>query len=281
MEVIQDSSSIRIELQSLPGSVTLVRAMLSAIGERFELDPELTDDVKTAVSEACNNVVLHAYPDGPGQLTVSLDVERHELRIVVLDAGTGIQHVAATADRMGVGLAVISALADRAQFESEPGSGTAVKMSFSARGRPFRVLAGEESEAGGAPPVRIAAGAGADVRLSVAPVALLGDVLGRVSRALAAGAQFSLDRFSDLYLITDEIAAHARTAAAGRSIECALDGRPGRLQLVVGMFRPGTMERLATGTTGTAYSFAKLVDELTVEPDGDGELLRVLVLDRR
>ena len=50
--------------------------------------------------------------------------------------------------------------------------------------------------------------------VSLSPVTLLAAVLGRLARTLAATAHFSLDRFSDVYLITDTLAAHAATAAA-------------------------------------------------------------------
>jgi serine/threonine-protein kinase RsbW len=281
--VIHESSSIRLRLQSHPACVTLVRAMLSGIGDRFELESELVDDLKTAVSEACNNVVLHAYPNHPGPLEVEIDIDRDGLRIAVIDQGEGIRHVQATADRMGVGLAVISALADRAEFQSVPGGGTAVRMSFSLRGASISLPAmpavsdGAPASDGGA----AAAPPDGDVTISVAPVGLIGDVLGRVSRALAASAHFSIDRFSDLYLVTDEIAAHVRNSAATEQIGCALSGVSGRLELAVGPFREGTISELANGQPRTAYSFAKLVDELTVEQRDDGELLRVVVIDRR
>jgi anti-sigma regulatory factor (Ser/Thr protein kinase) len=275
LEVIEESSSIRLELLSSPASVTLVRAMLSGVGERFELDPEFIDDLKTAVSEACNNVVLHAYPDAPGPLTVQLEVERDEISVSVTDSGMGLNQVSTAADRMGVGLAVISALADRAEFESVPEGGTAVHMAFSARGRPIAVAAATERD--GRPRSRVEG----EVMLTVSPVGLLGDVLGRVSRAIAAGAQFSLDRFSDLYLVTDEIAAHARSSAAAPDIGCAMSGSAGRLEMIVGPFRTGTVSALASGQRQTAYSFAKLVDELGVLERGDGDLLRIVVIDRR
>jgi serine/threonine-protein kinase RsbW len=277
LEVIQESAAVRIELQSLPACVTLVRALLSAVGERFELEPELVDDLKTAVSEACNNVVIHAYPHAPGTLVVELDVEPDALRVAVIDRGEGIRHAQATADRMGVGLAVISALADRAEFQSVPGGGTVVRMSFSARGRPIAVTEAVLAPGGSAPALTLAG----DVLISVAPVGLLGEILGRVARALAAGAQFSLDRFSDLYLITDEIAAHVRTAAVADQVSCALSATAGRLEIVIGPFRPGTMSALIGGEERNAYSFAKLVDELTVEEHDEGELLRAVVIDRR
>ena len=58
-------------------------------------------------------------------------------------------------------------------------------------------------------------GLSGDAVVSVSPVSLVGGVLGRLSRALAASARFSLDRFSDVYLVTDAIAAHARPPASG------------------------------------------------------------------
>jgi serine/threonine-protein kinase RsbW len=274
LEMTEDSCSIRLELRSVPACVTLVRAMLSAIGERYELTSELIDDLKTAVSEACNNVVIHAYPSQPGALVVELQFDRGELRVAVIDHGEGIRHVSATADRMGVGLAVISALADRAEFQSVADGGTAVRMSFGGDGR------GGLADGRAAPDLAPAPDAPTgDVMIRVAPVGMLGDVLGRVSRALAAGAQFSLDRFSDLYLVTDEIAAQVRSSAGAAEIGCALTGAAGRLEMVVGPFREGTVSALANGQPQSAYSVSKLVDELSVERHGDGERLRVVVID--
>jgi serine/threonine-protein kinase RsbW len=55
------ASSVRILLVSIPENLTLVRGMLGGLGDSLGMDPELLDDVKTAVSEASNNVVMHAY----------------------------------------------------------------------------------------------------------------------------------------------------------------------------------------------------------------------------
>ena len=54
-------SIVALELPSIPENLTLVRGMLGGVAELREMDPELLDDVKTAVSEAANNVVMHAY----------------------------------------------------------------------------------------------------------------------------------------------------------------------------------------------------------------------------
>jgi anti-sigma regulatory factor (Ser/Thr protein kinase) len=121
---------VRLELDSRPESVTLVRGMLVGIGEELALEAELLDDLKTAVSEACNNVVMHAYGDAVGPMTVDFELEGGQIEVSVRDHGGGIRGVSASHDRMGVGLAVISALADRSEFVNLPEGGTEVRMSF-------------------------------------------------------------------------------------------------------------------------------------------------------
>jgi serine/threonine-protein kinase RsbW len=255
-----------------------VRSMLAGVAEPLAFDPELLDDLRTAVSEACNNVVLHAYDDGPGPLLVALDVDGNDVEVVVRDRGSGIQYVAtAASDRMGVGLAVISALADRAEFLSRPDGGTEVRMSFSARGVGVRVPEGS--------PVRELEQSSpdlvGDVIVKLAPVDLLAAVLGRVSRALAAAARFSLDRFSDVYLVTDAIAAQAEVANRPW-IGFAIGISTRRLEILIGPFPSGTGARLAGGLAEQPGGpLATLADELTVEPDGDFEMLRVVLLDKR
>ena len=59
--MMKDSSAVRLELDSRPERVALVRGMLVGLGGLLAWDAVLVDDLKTAVSEACNNVVLHAY----------------------------------------------------------------------------------------------------------------------------------------------------------------------------------------------------------------------------
>jgi serine/threonine-protein kinase RsbW len=104
--------------------------MLEGVAELLALDSGLRDDLKTAVSEACNNVVLHAYGGECGPLVVDLEAEAQGVEVIVRDRGGGIRSVAATQARVGVGLAVISALADRAEFRTGPEGGTEVRMSF-------------------------------------------------------------------------------------------------------------------------------------------------------
>jgi serine/threonine-protein kinase RsbW len=278
--VIEAPPAVRLDLESRPQTLTLVRGMLGGIAELLAIDPELLDDLKTAVSEACNNVVLHAYAGevGPMQVRLYLGVDR--IRVAVRDSGVGISERATAEPRAaGVGLPVIRALADEVQFTRPSDGGTELQMEFSARrdGRPLFIAPGAPGDDDGR--LRRAAG---EVAVSLSPVALVSGVLGRLARALAAGAHFSLDRFSDVYLVTDALAAHAAVAAAGPRMSCRLLGSERRLELTVGPFKAGTAERLLASTPGRpAAPLTLLSDELTAESDGEGELLHVVMIDRR
>jgi anti-sigma regulatory factor (Ser/Thr protein kinase) len=255
--------------------------MLGGVAELLAMDPELLDDLKTAVSEACNNVVLHAYPDGSGPLTVSLNATDSGIEVLVRDQGVGIPDEASSDDRIqGVGLPVIRALAQHAEFRSCASGGTEVWMLFPGQrgGQPLY-----ERPAAPAPDDGWTEQLSGDAVVSVSPVELLSGVLGRLSRALAANARFSLDRFSDVYLVTDAIAAHSAAAASGPRIAFAITAGGRRLELTVGPFRLGSGRDLrGRARTEDARSPLELLsDELKVEQADGIELLRVLMVDHR
>ena len=265
--------TVRLELDSRPECLTLVRGALSGIGETLAFDPGLLDDVKTAISEACSNVVLHAYEGAVGPLFVIVAVGHDRVDAAVLDRGTGIREVSSDEDRMGVGLAVITALAERAEFVSKPGLGTEVRMAFA--GRVGRAPATADLS-GAEPPDHNGPHSGlADrVVVSLSTPELLGAVLGRVSRGAAAGSHFSVDRLRDLKLVADALATHARTAAIGAPLRFTVSAATRRLELSVGPFRTGTF-------TGLGPDVAKLSDDVSVDGAGDSETVRLVVSDSR
>jgi serine/threonine-protein kinase RsbW len=120
---------LRLELTSVPDSVALVRSLISTVACAADLDPALVDDMRTAVSEACNNVVLHAYDATPGPLIFSLVVRGDSIELVVRDQGCGIRPGMGRNRGLGMGVTLINALADRAEFESSE-LGTEVRMRF-------------------------------------------------------------------------------------------------------------------------------------------------------
>jgi hypothetical protein len=170
---------------------------------------------------------------------------------------------------------VISALADRSEFVNLPEGGTEVRMSFTGRtARP--ALQRAEPHNGHDWPRHL----DGDVVARVSSARLLKGVLGRLARAMAAQAHFSVDRFSELYPVTDALAAHARAAASSQGIGFAIVAGDRRIEVTIGKFRNGSSAGLREETPA-ASPLKLLTDELSVEPDGDSELLRVVVADSR
>jgi serine/threonine-protein kinase RsbW len=280
MAMTEDSPAVRLELDSRPETLTLVRGVLAGVAELIGLDPELLDDLKTAVSEACNNVVMHAYDGEAGPLSVRMYIEPAAIEVVVEDQGSGLPPLAPADETVrGVGLSVIRALAEHAEFRAMPEGGTEVRMSFAGErdGKPLFHL---PSEAG--PDDQDGAWLSGDAVVSLSPISLLAGVLGRVARALAARARFSLDRFSDVYLVTDAIAAHAGRAAKGPRLSFAISTDAQRLELTIGPFIDGSGEQLSHEAPdySAASALAKLSDELEVRSEDGAEVLYIVMVDR-
>jgi anti-sigma regulatory factor (Ser/Thr protein kinase) len=273
-------SIVTLELPSIPENLTLVRGMLGGVAELLQMDPELLDDLKTAVSEAANNVVMHAYGGEPGPLKVKLYVTDDGVLVVVRDEGVGMATLSSAEDRQqGVGMPVMQALAQRADFRAGESGGTEVRMLFSAE-RDGRPMFG--SPVAPAPEDGWTERLSGDALISISPVTLLPSVLGRLARAIAATARFSLDRFSDVYLVTDSISAHAVRAATSQRMGFSLKAAPRRLELTIGPFKIGSTDELAGDRSGSKSPLVLLSDELSSELDGDGsELLRVVMVDHR
>lgn len=278
--MIADGSTVRLRLESRPQTLTIVRGMLGGVAELLAIDPELLDDLKTSVSEACNNVVLHAYGGEAGPMEVGLFIGEEQFSVTVVDRGVGMPSPPPAGDvSQGIGLSVIRALTEDVRFSSAPGGGTEVQMDFAVRREGRRLFTAPPDAT---PDGELQPTSEGEVVVSLSPVTLLPGVLGRLARTLAATAHFSLDRFSDVYLVTDTLAAHAASAAEGQRIEARLTAEDRRLELVVGPFRKGTGSRLdVQATDHPASPLVLLSDQVAVEDAGGSELLRVVVIDHR
>jgi len=104
------------------------------------LDPTLEEmsDIKTAVSEAVTNCVIHGYNNGPGKIHMRCKIEDKTLRIEIDDEGVGIVDIRkameplyttkSDLERSGMGFAFMEAFMDDLRVESVPGKGTKVVM---------------------------------------------------------------------------------------------------------------------------------------------------------
>ena len=105
-----------------------------------QLDPTLDElaDIKTAVSEAVTNAIVHAYPDSLGKIVLRLRLyEGSELEIQIRDAGVGIPDVEQARaplsttggeERSGMGFTIMESFMDTLKVRSQPGRGTIVTM---------------------------------------------------------------------------------------------------------------------------------------------------------
>lgn len=116
-------------------------ARAAAAAFAAQLDPTLDElgDVKTAVSEAVTNVIVHAYPEVIGDVTLRLRIlEGNVLEIMVRDKGCGIPDVQKAMEpmystggeeRSGMGFTIMDSFMDGLRVRSAPGRGTSVIMS--------------------------------------------------------------------------------------------------------------------------------------------------------
>ena len=132
-------NTVKITFPSRSVNEGFARSALSAFAA--QADPTLDElaDVKTAVSEAVTNCIVHAYANtiGPITLTAAL-YEDGTLRVAVADTGCGIPDVSKAmeplfttggAERAGLGFAVMESFMDSVKVRSAPGKGTRVTLS--------------------------------------------------------------------------------------------------------------------------------------------------------
>jgi serine/threonine-protein kinase RsbW len=128
-------SDIRLTLPARPENVAVVRHALGAFSEELDLPQAVTDDMRLAVTEACTNVVRHAYDGDEGTIDVVVRPRGGALEVTVEDSGRGIGPSPDTSGP-GLGLPLIAALADRLEIERSAGAGSRLIMSFSRSGEP-------------------------------------------------------------------------------------------------------------------------------------------------
>ena len=129
-----------VALEFLSRSTNEGFARIAVAGFAAQLDPTLDElgDIKTSVSEAVTNAIVHAYPDELGRISMKIKLlQNNTLEIVVRDWGRGIENVEQARrplfttggeDRSGMGFTIMESFMDHLKVKSEPGKGTTVVM---------------------------------------------------------------------------------------------------------------------------------------------------------
>lgn len=121
---------MELALPARAENIAIVRHALGGFAEAFALSEEKLADIRLAVTEACANVVVHAYPSGEeGTMEVLASMEDGEMTVRVRDWGRGIRP-RPDSPGLGLGLSLIAALAETVQLGHDDAEHTEVCMTF-------------------------------------------------------------------------------------------------------------------------------------------------------
>jgi serine/threonine-protein kinase RsbW len=123
------TARVRLRFPAKPEYITLGRLALTGLARPWPLSEETLGDLKLALTEACTNCVRHAYPEQPGTVEITYELEPNRLTVEVVDDGLGFEGNGGSDEAElvegGLGLAIIRAVTDEfelAEREGRPGS---------------------------------------------------------------------------------------------------------------------------------------------------------------
>ena len=129
---------MRLEIESLSSHEEFARVTIAVFMSRMNPTLEEVNDVKTAVSEAVTNCVIHGYGNEKGTVYIEAETESDQLTVKIRDEGKGIEDIKRAmepmyttdmaGERSGMGFSFMEAFMDEVLVESEPGKGTTVTM---------------------------------------------------------------------------------------------------------------------------------------------------------
>ncbi len=127
-----------VEFDSVSKNESFARVVVAAFVARLNPTLEEIADIKTAVSEAVTNSIIHAYENKDGRIRIETHIVEDTVTVVVTDYGTGIENIEKAMEpmytskpeleRSGMGFAFMEAFMDELFVDSEVGKGTTVTM---------------------------------------------------------------------------------------------------------------------------------------------------------
>ena len=128
---------VTLKMDSISKNEEFARVMVAVFAARMDPTLEELDDIKTAVSEAVTNAVIHGYREQEGMITLEAAIEENVLSVTVSDEGVGIADIEKAMEPMyttipeelsGMGFSFMEAFMDRIEVISALGKGTSVTM---------------------------------------------------------------------------------------------------------------------------------------------------------
>ncbi|WP_434309776.1 anti-sigma F factor [Hominifimenecus sp. rT4P-3] len=134
----EQREKMTLTMESRSRNEAFARAVVAAFVARLDPTMEELEDIRTAVSEAVTNAVVHGYRDSEGEIRLSAEIEGNALKLEIQDWGVGIADVEKAmeplfttcpeGERSGMGFSFMEAFMDNLTVHSAPGEGTTVYM---------------------------------------------------------------------------------------------------------------------------------------------------------
>ncbi len=138
-------NEMRLQIESRSVNEAFARSAVAAFAAQLDPNIEEISDIKTAVSEAVTNCIVHAYPETMGKIYIWAGIfENRTVKIKIKDKGCGIADVKQAmeplfttlgGERAGLGFAVMESFCDRIKVSSKVGKGTTVTLEKRFEGR--------------------------------------------------------------------------------------------------------------------------------------------------
>ncbi len=135
---MKHSTYMNLEIPSNSENESFSRVVIAAFVSRLDPTIEEISDIKTAVSEAVTNAIIHAYEDRVGEIIIHARLEGNRLTVEVTDRGKGIEDLEQARqplftskpelERTGMGFTIMENFMDEMMIKTEPGEGTTVVM---------------------------------------------------------------------------------------------------------------------------------------------------------
>lgn len=131
-------NEMKLEFLSKSNNEAFARITVAAFASQLDPTIEELADIKTAVSEAVTNAIIHGYEDTEGTVKIVARIFANTIEIEISDTGKGIENIdlarkplyttKANLERSGMGFTIMESFMDEVQIESVLGLGTKIKM---------------------------------------------------------------------------------------------------------------------------------------------------------
>lgn len=132
------NNKMKLEILSKSENESFARVVVSAFAAQLDPTIEEITDIKTAVSEAVTNSIIHGYNKDDEIIHIICEIKEQEFKVEIIDYGVGIEDINQAREplftskphleRSGMGFTVMESFMDKVDIESTPGKGTKISM---------------------------------------------------------------------------------------------------------------------------------------------------------